>query len=94
MPFDKDDFWDVEKLLPKKKSTLSPFSTKEKTVEYNISGEEKKADTDTMLTSISNEQTKEEKGSDVYVFEEGFIKKVTNFSSIESTQTIPCLKDN
>lgn len=77
MPFDKDDFWDVEKLLPKKKSTLSPFSTKEKTVEYNISGEEKKADTDTMLTSISNEQTKEEKGADVYVFDEGFIKKVT-----------------
>ena len=77
MPFEKDDFWDIEKLLPKKKSTLSPFSTKEKTVEFKIPGEEKEPDSDTALTLIPSERTKEEDGNKVYVFNEGFIKKVT-----------------
>ncbi len=77
MPFDKDEFWDIDKLLPKKKSTLSPFSTKEKTVEYKISGEENKDNTETALTSVKAEQIKEEKNDAVYVFDEGFIKKVT-----------------
>ncbi len=38
---DYDAFWDIEKLVPsKKKSTLSSFSTKEKTVTVSISGED------------------------------------------------------
>ena len=40
----KDDFWDIEKLLPKKKNTLSSFSTKGKTVEFTVSGEESVSD--------------------------------------------------
>lgn len=37
---DLDSFWDIEKLIPQKKtSTLSPFSTKEKTVTVKIDGE-------------------------------------------------------
>ena len=31
----KDDFWDIEKLLPKKKSTVTSFSTKAKTNDYH-----------------------------------------------------------
>ena len=79
MPFEKDDFWDIEKLLPKKKSTLSPLSTKEKTVEFKIPGEEKSTASDTTLTSVpsESERTKESTGNEVYNFDEGFIKKVT-----------------
>lgn len=77
MSFDRDDFWDIEKLIPKKKSTVSPFSTKEKVVEYRIFGEENKDNAETTLTAVKPEQIKEEKNDDVYVFDEGFIKKVT-----------------
>ncbi|MBR2465839.1 MAG: TerB N-terminal domain-containing protein [Clostridia bacterium] len=31
---EKDDFWDIEKLIPKKKSTLRPFATKPVTTVY------------------------------------------------------------
>jgi len=34
---DLDAFWDIEKLVPKKKSTISTFSTKEKSVTVTIS---------------------------------------------------------
>ena len=77
MSFDKDDFWEIDKLLPKKKSTLSPFSTKEKSVEFVIPGEGKPTSSDTALTSISAVGAKEERGKEVYSFNEGFIKKVT-----------------
>jgi hypothetical protein len=43
LSFDKDDFWDIDKLLPKKKSA-KPFSTGEKLALHEISGEEKKCD--------------------------------------------------
>jgi hypothetical protein len=35
---DKDDFWSVDKLIPSKMKTISPFSTKEKTVAHAIPG--------------------------------------------------------
>ena len=31
---DKDSFWDIDKLVPKKSHTLAGFSTKEKTNEH------------------------------------------------------------
>ena len=34
---DKDDFWDIEKLVPKKTAPLATFSTKEKVVDVEIS---------------------------------------------------------
>lgn len=75
MSFEKDDFWDVEKLLPKKKSILSPFSTKEKTVEFTIPGTEGKKDGNTNLTEAL--AVREENGSMTYTYSEGFIRSVT-----------------
>ena len=37
--YDADDFWSIDKLLPKKKSSLSTFSTSEKTVSVFVPGE-------------------------------------------------------
>ena len=34
---DRDSFWDIEKLIPKKKApTLSPFATKPAVVDYSV----------------------------------------------------------
>lgn len=75
MSFDKDDFWDIDKLLPKKKSA-KPFSTGEKLALHEISGEEKKCDAaERKITLIDrgvpNEETKK------YEYNGGFIRSVT-----------------
>ena len=70
----KDDFWDIEKLLPKKKSTLSTFATKTKTVEYTVSGEEGGESSQNKLTLTS---AKGEAESETYKIENGFIKAIT-----------------
>ena len=44
MPSDRDDFWDLDKLLPKKHTKAAPFSTKEKTVEYTVPSSAPSAD--------------------------------------------------
>lgn len=75
MPSDRDDFWDIEKLLPKKKSTLSPFSTKEKTLEFTVPGTENKTNANNHLTEAA--YTREESGSVTYTYGEGFIRSVT-----------------
>ena len=36
---DRDDFWDIDKLVPKKTAPLSTFSTKEKVVDVEIATE-------------------------------------------------------
>jgi len=36
---DRDDFWDIEKLVPKKKSALRPFVTRPIAVDYSVGGE-------------------------------------------------------
>ncbi len=38
--YDVDDFWSIDKLLPKKKSSLTQFSTSEKTVSVYVEGED------------------------------------------------------
>ena len=35
-----DDFWDIDKLVPKKKTTVSPFSSAKRTVTFTMEGEE------------------------------------------------------
>ena len=71
----RDDFWDLEKLIPKKKNTLSPFSTKEKTVTFTVAGEtDKKNHESTLLTELYN---REESGSACYNRNDGFIRSVT-----------------
>ena len=39
---DRDDFWDIDKLVPKKKKTVSSFMTVNKTVTFTSEGEEDK----------------------------------------------------
>ena len=75
MSFEKDDFWDIEKLIPKKKSNVSAFSTKEKTVDYVVDGEvsEKKSDK-TVLTSLRD---REESSLQTYTYDSGFVRSVT-----------------
>ncbi len=75
MSIDRDDFWDIDKLIPKRKNSISTFSTKEKTVEHNISSLDESKDVEsTKLTlsgadeSISNET--------VYTFSEGLLRSV------------------
>lgn len=70
----KDDFWDIEKLIPKKKSTVSPFSTKPKTVTVSISEDTPSTNNDTILT-IRQTAMKSEVLS--YENEKGLIKNVT-----------------
>lgn len=77
---DKDDFWDIEKLVPKKRhSILAPFSTKEKVATVKINSD---ADTDqvkngnTRLTLNLDESKKDEK-SEKYELSYGLIRSVT-----------------
>lgn len=78
MPSERDDFWDISKLIPKKKNTASPFSTKEKTVDYTVPGEVDNngdnTDNSTKLTALS---AREEDGSVVHTYSGGFIRSVT-----------------
>ena len=70
----RDDFWDLSKLIPKKKQAAVPFSTKEKTVTLSIPGDDDVKNNETKLTipapSYSEEPT-------YRVYDSGFIKKVT-----------------
>jgi hypothetical protein len=72
MKDDKDDFWDVSRLVPKKKSAVPPFSTKEKLVTVTISGDEPSSE-GTMLTRPENIEGTEEI---VREYDNGFIKEV------------------
>ncbi len=70
----RDDFWDLSKLVPKKKQTAAPFSTKEKTVTVSVMGEDESKSAETKLTipasAVAEEPT-------YRTYESGFIKKVT-----------------
>ena len=52
MSFDKDmdDFWDIEKLVPKKKQTLAPFATNKGTALHVVAGESASANKENKLT--------------------------------------------
>ncbi len=49
----RDDFWNIDKLIPKKKDRIPPFSTKEKVTEITIPGTPKRSDERTKLTKMS-----------------------------------------
>ena len=71
---EKDDFWDVEKLIPKKKKTIYPFSTKEKTVDFTVAGE---GERDTEKTKLTNMPTvSEDENSTAYTLNSGLIRRV------------------
>ena len=70
----RDDFWDIEKLVPKKKNSMSQFSTKPKTVLVSVSGESSSEKRDTTLT-LPCEQGVNESLS--YTVDKGLIRKVS-----------------
>jgi len=75
MANERDDFWDIEKLIPKKKNNILPFSTKEKTVDYVIPGErEECAENNKLTVPVSSANEKE---CITYKYESGFIRTVT-----------------
>lgn len=71
----RDDFWDIEKLIPKKKSSLATFSTKEKTVDFIIAGDTEKNKDNNKLTL--NSLPHEDEKSFTYKCESAFIRTVT-----------------
>ncbi|MBO5879530.1 MAG: TerB N-terminal domain-containing protein [Clostridia bacterium] len=75
---DLDSFWDIEKLVPtKKSSTISKFSTKEKTVTVNVAGEETTAADNLKITIQPNsDEGVEKREATVYYPNETLIKKV------------------
>lgn len=74
---DMDDFWDISKLVPKKKPTLTPFVTKPRVSDVIISGEakEEKDTGDTSRTKLTFERSAETKES--YEYSESLVKCVT-----------------
>lgn len=75
MSFEKDDFWDIEKLLPKKKSA-SQFSTGEKLSLFEIEGESSKINSEERKITLSMPNTSEER-TERYEYKSGFIRSVT-----------------
>ncbi len=75
--YDLDSFWDIEKLLPAKKtSKLSSFSTKEKTVTHTIPGEENQGGFSNRRLTITEKNTENAKPERVYYPSGKLIKKV------------------
>jgi len=73
---ERDAFWDVRKLIPKKNSTLATFSTKEKLVDVDISGDEGQSDAARRRLTLPPSAMDGE-GSFSYSPESSIIKKVT-----------------
>ncbi|MBO7304476.1 MAG: TerB N-terminal domain-containing protein [Clostridia bacterium] len=75
MSDNRDDFWDIDKLLPKRRNSRAvPFSTKEKTVEYKAFSDAKSPDTsDNKLTLTRGVREAEET---VYTFTGGLVRSV------------------
>lgn len=76
--YDLDSFWDIEKLIPTKKSSkLGSFSTKEKTVSLSIAGEEKGNDAKDRQLTLTEKSLDNVKPEKVYYPDGKLIKKVT-----------------
>ena len=71
---EKDDFWEIEKLVPKKKNTLTQFSHQEKVVDFDIGTSTKETNTETHLTVPPKETGKEE--NLIYRYNNGLISSV------------------
>ena len=80
---ERDDFWDIEKLVPRKNSPLSTFSTKEKVVDFEIPIENSNSDIDSDHTesrrlTASVAPLSEASGTElVYAPKSGLLKRVT-----------------
>ena len=56
---ERDDFWDIDKLVPRKKTVVSPFVSRSTLKDHNVPGEraEKSADTKLSFTAMRSETT-------------------------------------
>ncbi|MBE6643979.1 MAG: hypothetical protein E7612_01210 [Ruminococcaceae bacterium] len=73
MSKEKDDFWDIEKLLPKKRKIVSSFSSSPKSVEYTLGDKEEQKE-DNRLTVFDS---KDESNVRTYNYDRWIIKSVT-----------------
>ncbi len=80
---DRDDFWDIDKLVPKKIAPLSTFSTKEKVVDFEITSDPSTTETETdnadsrKLTPPAPSSKPLAKEERVYSPKSGLIKRVS-----------------
>ena len=74
---DKDDFWDISKLLPKKYTTPSRFSTKEKTVDFELPSKEAEIQPKSNENKLTVTESRAEGDVTVYRYENGLIRSVS-----------------
>ena len=74
---ERDDFWDIEKLVPKKKSAVSPFLSNRQTVNYEIAGDAEKNTSERSLSFDSVKGVRETEDRTYLVKRDGLIKRVT-----------------
>ncbi len=76
--YDKDSFWDIDKLVPKKKTVTSPFVTARTLSEHTISGEAQKTSVDeNKLTFASMRSEGKEEIAEYVPSGNGLIRRVT-----------------
>ena len=76
---ERDDFWDLDKLVPQKKSVSSPFATVSQVSEHTVSGDSDSS-SDKESRRLSFENMPQKSGTEETVFEYpsgGLIKRVT-----------------
>lgn len=79
----KDDFWDIEKLVPKKKAVLHPFAGRVNTAVHNISGTEETKSGEGQLTITRGETSLDGEELSYSPEYHGLIKRVTIRRSVD-----------
>lgn len=72
----RDDFWDIDKLVPKKKTAMSPFSTPT-LVTYEISGVQENSSGERKLTVLKDDSPTAAEERSYIPKDHGLIKRVT-----------------
>ena len=81
---DRDDFWDIQKLVPRKRPEARPFVTERKSVLHTVEGESQRDDNSRMLTW--SDIPVREASAEVKSYEpeeRGLIKRVTVIPSLD-----------
>ena len=74
---DRDDFWDLDKLVPKKKTIISPFATQRQVTEHTVEGEDTGNKEERKLTFTSTPSASRTEESSYVPERSGLIKRVT-----------------
>ena len=81
---DRDDFWDIQKLVPRKRPEARPFVTERKSVLHTVEGESQRDDSSRRLTW--SDIPVREASAEVKSYEpeqRGLIKRVTVIPSVD-----------